>query len=164
MSSVSRETDFLGIVNEHRGAIHRLARTYAHSEEDRAELFQEIVYQLWRAQPAFRREASALTWVYRIALNTAITFLRRQGRRPKHVDLAQSRELAAPERTVDARAELLHAAIRKLGDIDRAVVMCYLDGLSYEQIGEVLGMSATNIGARLSRARARLRDLIKDLE
>ena len=150
-------------MNAHRRAIHRVTRAYAHSEADRSELFQEIVYQLWRAYPSFRGQSGALTWLYRVALNTAITARRRQARRPEEVALAR-RDPAAPDATGNSRAEVLYQAIRELGDVDRAVVMCYLDGLSYERIAAVLGISETNVGARLSRARTHLRDLVRNLE
>ena len=164
MKSSSLESAFVELVNAHRAAIHRVARMYARSPDDRAELFQEVVYQLWRAYPDFRRESREVTWVYRIALNTAITSLRRLGRRPEHVTLDDSRMAAGGDQTGDPRIEVLRAAIRQLSEVDRAVVMCYLDGLSYDETGDALGISATNVGARPSRARMRLRELVNGRE
>jgi RNA polymerase sigma-70 factor, ECF subfamily len=158
--------DFLGLLNEYRGAIQRVCRTYTNGIDDRDELFQEIVYQLWRAFPSYRREAAPITWVYRIALNTAITALRRRSRRPPHVGLETATGLAAApgEGSDRGRAELLYRAIRSLGEVERGLLMCYLDGLSYKEIGDVLGLSETNVGARLSRIRARLQELAKEME
>jgi RNA polymerase sigma-70 factor (ECF subfamily) len=158
------DADFLTLLNEHRGAVHRVCRSYANGIDDREELLQEIVCQLWRAFPSYRREAAPITWIYRIALNTAITTLRRRTRRPPHVPLEAAPEPAsAPVAGGDSdRLELLYRAMRRLGEVERGLLMCYLDGLSYREIGEVLGISETNVGARLSRTRARLQELVKE--
>lgn len=161
----ARDGDFLGLLNDFRGAIHRVARTYAAGSDDREELVQEIVYQLWRAFPSYRREAAPITWLYRIALNAAISALRRRSRRPAHVSLEAAAHLPSPPAPPigDERLELLYRAIRSLGEVDRALLMCHLDGLSYRQIGEVLGLSETNVGARLSRTRAKLQELVRGM-
>src|SRR5262249_15204374 len=105
-----------------------------------------------------------ITWIYRIALNTAITALRRRSRRPLHVplDAAPEPAAAATSESDRGRVEALYRAIRSLGEVERALVMCYLDGLSYREIGQVMGLSETNVGARLSRARARLQRLVEE--
>ncbi len=164
MDSSRLDGDFLALLNEYRGAVHRVCRSYANGIDDREELFQEIVCQLWRAFPSYRREAAPITWIYRIALNTAITAIRRRTRRPPHVALEAAPEpVSAPAAGSDSgQLELLYRAMRKLGEVERGLLMCYLDGLSYREIGEVLGISETNVGARLSRTRARLQELVKE--
>jgi len=157
---------FLTMLNEHRGAIQRVTRTYTTNLGDREDLVQEIVYQLWRAFPAYRRESKSVTWVYRIALNTAITGVRRRTRRPVHIPLAVDFDVPSPSTPVDseARTELLFRLIQELGEVERALLMCYLDGLSYREIASVLGISESNVGARLSRTKAKLQDLLKGME
>jgi RNA polymerase sigma factor (sigma-70 family) len=164
LDSARLDGDFLALLNEYRGAVHRVCRNYANGIDDREELLQEIVYQLWRAFPSYRREAAPITWIYRIALNTAISALRRRTRRPPHVPLEAAREPAsAPAAGSDSgQVELLYRAMRKLGEVERGLLLCYLDGLSYREIGDVLGISETNVGARLSRTRARLQELVKE--
>lgn len=163
MDRARLDSDFLGLLNEHRGVLHRVCRTYASRIDDREELFQEIVYQMWRAFPGYRREAAPITWIYRIALNTAISSLRRRSRRPLDVPLEAAPDVAtAPVAGAGGPGELLNRAIRSLGDVERALLMCYLDGLSYKEIGAVLGLSETNVGARLSRVRARLQQLVRE--
>jgi RNA polymerase sigma-70 factor (ECF subfamily) len=158
------DSDFMELVNQYRGVVHRVCRTYAAGAEDREELVQETVFQLWRAFPSYRREAAPITWIYRIALNTAITALRRRTRRPAHVSLEAATDLPAPlpSASGEGQVDLLYRAIHRLGEVERALVMCYLDGLSYKQIGEVLGLSETNVGARLSRTRSRLQELVRE--
>jgi RNA polymerase sigma-70 factor (ECF subfamily) len=159
------DSDFLALLNQYRGAIERVSRTYSSGVSEREDLVQEIVYQLWRAFPSYRRESAPLTWVYRIAINSAITGLRRRARRPAHVSLEAAANIASPPTAVgDPQADLLYRAIRRLGDVDRALVMCYLDDLSYREIADVLGLSETNVGARLSRTKATLQNLVKSME
>ena len=108
-----------------------------------------------------------MTWVYRVALNTAITALRKQVARPRHVTLDPLHEPGVIAPPIDAhasRSEWLYRAIRQLNAVDRAVVMCYLDGLSYKRIAEVLGLSDANVATRLHRIKARLQDLARRVE
>jgi RNA polymerase sigma factor (sigma-70 family) len=161
LDKAALDGEFLRVLNQHRGAIHRVCRTYADGADEREELFQEVVYQLWRAFPSYRGDAAPLTWLYRIALNTAITALRRRTRRPTQVALEAAVELASAS-SGDERTELMYRAIRRLNEVERALLMCWLDGLSYKQIGEVLGLSESNVGVRLNRTKARLQSLVKE--
>ncbi len=166
MDKTRLDGDFLAVLNTHRGAIERVSRTYTSTPAEREDLLQEIVYQLWRALPSYRRESAAVTWVYRIAFNTAITRLRWRTRQPVHVPLDAAAGVASSPAPADGdpRTELLYRAIRRLEAIDRALIMCYLDDLSYREIGDVLGLSETNVGARLSRTKAKLQHLVRTLE
>ena len=159
------EEPFLALLNAHRGVIHRISRTYATGSVDRQDLFQEIVYQLWRSFPSYRRDSSPITWLYRVALNTALTAHRRRTRRPRLVPLEAVPEPAAPPADADdPEAVVLHRAIGRLEEIERALLMCYLEDLSYARIGEILGISESNVGVRLTRIRTKLRELVGDAE
>jgi RNA polymerase sigma-70 factor (ECF subfamily) len=159
------EEPFLALLNAHLGLIHRIARTYATQSIDRQDLFQEIVYQLWRSYPNYRSESSPITWLYRVALNTALTAVRRRARRPRLVPLETAPEPAAPQaHAYDSEAAALHRAIGRLEEIERALLMCYLEDLSYARIGEILGISESNVGVRLTRIKAKLRGLVGDAE
>jgi RNA polymerase sigma-70 factor, ECF subfamily len=156
-----REASFLTLLNAHQALIHRIARAYAVADADRQDLFQDIVCQLWRSYPAFRHESGVVTWMYRVALNTAITNVRRRSRRPTQLPIEAAGERAAPPTTSDEDSvAALHRAIRELNTIDRAIVMCYLDDLSYARIGEILGMAESSVGARLTRVRAKLQAML----
>ena len=158
------EQDFLEQTTRHQAVIHKICRIYADSPEDRRDLFQEILYQLWRGYPSFQGKSAFSTWMYQIALNTAITSLRKQTRKPQHVQWEEGLSgQPASGQSLERRRQLqeLYRAIRSLGRIDRALVMLYLEDLSYREMAEVMGLSENNIGVRLNRIRARLQDLIR---
>jgi len=165
MAETNDQRQFLALVNAHRGVVDRICRAYAATPGDREELFQDIVYQLWRSYPTFRGEATLVTWIYRVALNTAITAVRRRTRQPPQVPLESTVEPASRDSgETAARLTLLYRAIRRLDEVERALIMCYLDDLSYKRIAEVLGISDSNVGAKLTRTKAKLRDLVSGME
>ena len=161
----SFEEPFLALLNAHQGVIHRISSAYATGVADRQDLFQEIVYQLWRSYPNYRRESSPITWLYRVSLNTALTAARVRARRPRLVPLEAAPEPATPPaQAPDPEAAGLRRAIARLDAIERALLMCYLEDLSYARIGEILGISESNVGVRLTRIKAKLRTLVADAE
>ena len=120
MDKTRVDGEFLALLNQYRGAIERVSRMYTSSAIEREELVQEVVYQLWRAFPSCRNESAPLTWVYRIAINTAVTGLRRRARQPAHVPLDAAVSVQSPptSTTSDSRMELLYRVIRRLGPVD----------------------------------------------
>jgi len=159
------EEPFLALLNGHQGVIHRISRAYATGHVDRQDLFQDIVYQLWRSYPAYRRDSSPITWLYRVALNTAITAARRRARRPRLVPLDTAPEPAVPQAQArESDAAALYRAVGRLDSIERALLMCYFEDLSYARIGEILGISESNVGVRLTRIKTKLRKLVEDAE
>ena len=166
MAETADQREFLALVNAHRAVLHRICRGYTANAGDHEELFQEIVHQLWRSYPSFRGDATPVTWVYRVGLNTAITALRRRQRRPELVPLESAAEPASLQTGGEQAAQLalLYRAIRRLEDVERALIMCYLDDLSYKRIAEVLGISESNVGTKLNRTKAKLRDLVSRME
>ncbi|MDB5438152.1 MAG: polymerase subunit sigma-70 [Caulobacteraceae bacterium] len=140
--------------------LRRMCRAFA-QPADQPDLMQDMLLALWRAAPAWRGEASATTFVYRVAFNAAAGWRRRIKARasPQAEDLAL---MSAADPGDDERLERLYAGLRQLGESDRALLMLSLDGLDYRQIAELHGITETNVGARLSRARARLTTLIQE--
>ena len=161
--SEEAEQGFLEVLTAHEQLINKVVRIYAVHSEDRRDLFQEIVYQLWRSYESFKGDSRVSTWIYRVALNTAITSLRKGNRLPVTTVLddkfdSSFRSFESPERNEQVRQ--LYSAIRSLGDIDRALVMLYLEDLSYKDIAEVLGLTEDNVGVKLNRIKTRLRTSI----
>jgi len=157
--------EFLGLVNRYQPMIHRVCRMYADSPEDRQDLLQDILFQLWRSYPSFQGKSSFSTWMYRIALNTAIAALRKEIRKPEQVRLEGDAVPGALSVASDEeRLHTLFCLIRKLSRVDRALVMLYLEDLSYREMSEILGLSESNIGVKLNRIKARLQTLARESE
>ena len=167
MKQEGHEQAFLELLNRYQLVLRRVSRMYADSPEDREDLFQETVYQLWRSYPTFRGESSTGTWVYRVALNTAISALRRKAKAGKQVTLEAAADLVAPpspEGSESGQVHLLYGMIRKLNPVDRALVLLYLEDLSYKELASVLGLSESNVGVKLTRLKAKLQNFAKELE
>ncbi|MEL6134783.1 MAG: RNA polymerase sigma factor, partial [Bacteroidota bacterium] len=160
----ARETDFLSMIQQHQGILHKVCRIYTRSETDFSDLRQEVLLQLWRAYPSFRQEAKISTWIYRIALNTAITNLRKaQKQKVQHEDPATLPELPedsfVPEK-IDQHA-FLYRAINQLSDIEKAIIILYLEEQSYDEIAQIMGITRNHVGVKISRIKQKLKSLLK---
>lgn len=161
MSKQTQQERFLMLVEENRKILYKVANAYCWEAAERADLVQEMVLQLWRAFDRYDDTRRFSTWMYRVALNVAISYVRRESRRWRHRTPAGESILegvAASESLVDQQdQQLLHEVIAGLNEMDRALVILHLDGYRYDEIGEVLGISASNAGTRLNRIKERLR-------
>lgn len=156
------EKSFINLINEHQGLIHKVCYLYETDREVRNDLFQEIVLQLWKSFHTFRGEAKITTWMYRIALNTAISGIRKQKRGLQTQEL-EERHFNISDYVSDAQEEnikKLHQCIRQLNEIDRAMVMMALDEVPYEEIAETIGITQNNVRVRMNRTREKLRKLM----
>jgi RNA polymerase sigma-70 factor (ECF subfamily) len=135
---------------------------YCDTADDRRDLFQEVVLQLWRGYPSFKEQSKITTWMYRVALNTAITGLRKRKRRPNHLDLETAEHVPMPQGNVDAPEEVqfLYKAITQLSEVERAITMLYLEEHSYDEIAEIIGITANNVGVKINRIKVKLRKLL----
>lgn len=157
-----QEKSFITLVKNHQGLIHKVCILYETDREARNDLFQEIVLQLWKSFPTFRGESKITTWMYRIALNTAISGLRKLGRKIKTEELDDYHFNISDTTTDHHEDDLqkLHWAIRQLSEIERAMIMMALDEVPYEEIGETIGITQNNVRVRMNRIRDKLRKLI----
>jgi RNA polymerase sigma-70 factor (ECF subfamily) len=160
--SVDEEETFLRLVDQHRGVLRKVAAGYCNTAADRHDLSQEIMLQLWKAYPRYLPERSFSTWMYRIALNVAISFLRRNTRPIRQtVPLEEidrefvDENIADPQ--TDERVALLQRVIATLDPLNRALLLLYLDDHSYRDIAAILGITETNVATKLSRLKERLR-------
>ncbi len=147
-------------LGEYKQLIFKVVKTYGCSPQDQDDLFQEILLQLWSSIPGFRGKAKETTWIYRVAVNTALVWNRGQVRRQKKHNKITAIKLNEGIQQQDCEpaetqqiTERLYEAIRSLPKIDGSIVLMYLDGLSYDDIAEVLGISQNNVGVKLNRAK-----------
>ena len=155
---------FVDLIEKHQGILHRICSVYANHSHDRQDLFQDMVLQLWRSYASFRAQSSFTTWMYRVALNTALLQRRMATRRP---DLTRGGEAEIASVPVAAAApndgvELLRACIRKLPTLDRAIVLLHLEERSYDETAEITGLSRSNVSVRLVRLKERLRRMLEE--
>ncbi len=156
------EKDFVALINQHRGLIYKICHLYADSHGDREDLFQDIVLQLWRAFPSFKGESLISTWMYRVALNTATSWFRKEKRKPG-VQAISGAELQLPEIESTAETEILHQAIQYLTQVEKAIIILYLDEKSYQEISDIVGISLSNVGVRINRIKTKLEKIVKTI-
>jgi RNA polymerase sigma-70 factor (ECF subfamily) len=168
LPSEDQESLFRRWLVEHGGTVFKVARAYTLTAEDCQDLAQEILLQVWRSLPQFEGRASAATWSYRVTLNTALGWHRQERRRrARQQPLWELEDLLADglesATQIDQReaVERLYAAIRQLPKADAALVLLFLDDLSYREMAEVLGISESNVGVKLNRAKKALGQLMK---
>lgn len=154
------EKEFVRLLEKHGGIIRKVAAGYASSHADRSDLMQEIALQLWKAYPRYSPERPFSTWMYRVALNVAISFLRRNTRRQTLPLDEIGHELVhdpAHDPEMEERIVLLQQVIARREPLERALLLLYLDDHSYREIGTILGLSETNVATKLNRLKQQLR-------
>jgi RNA polymerase sigma factor (sigma-70 family) len=155
------EKHFEKLVKEHELLIYKICRMYAYTVADRQDLFQEIVIQLWNAFPKFKGQSKLSTWLYRVAINTAITGLRKKKdfiQSYEHADLPTNISEDSSGH-VEERLQEMYKAIEKLNQIEKAIVMLYLEDKTYEEMEDILGISQGNLRVKMNRVKDKLRNL-----
>jgi RNA polymerase sigma-70 factor, ECF subfamily len=158
------QPEFVQLIRANNGLILKVCNLYAATVQDRQDLYQEIVVQLWRAIPGFRKESKLTTWMYRVALNTAISDYRKQQRTIATADIDLfTKEIPDPAEYADKEEKLksLYAAISYLPEIEKAIVMLYLDDKPYEEMEDILGINQNNLRVKMNRIKEKLRQLTK---
>lgn len=159
-----KEKEFLKLISEHEGLIHKICHVYAADGLSKQDLFQEIVIQLWKSFENFRNESKISTWMYRVALNTALTEKRRGKTKASIIFTGLLNEDKVEENDSSSHQEninLLYGAIAKLTEVEKAIVMLYLVDSSYEEMEEVLGISQGTLRVKMNRIREKLRQITK---
>lgn len=156
------EKEFLALINQNRRLIFKVCHLYALDRDFQEDLFQEIVLQLWRAFPSFRGDSLITTWMYRVALNTAISYFRKEKRKPTSRELSQA-EFQLEEIESSEDTELLHNAIQHLTQVEKAIVMLYLEEKSYQEISAIMGITISNVGVKVNRIKSKLEKIIKTI-
>jgi RNA polymerase sigma-70 factor (ECF subfamily) len=156
------EKEFVAIINQHRGLVYKICHLYARDRDDQQDLFQDIVLQLWRAFPSFRKESLITTWMYRVALNTAISWFRKEKRKPG-IQKISGAELQLPDLEPTTETEILHQAIQLLTHVEKAIIILYLDEKSYQEISDIMGITLSNVGVKINRIKMKLEKIVKTL-
>ncbi len=165
MEKENIEKQFEALIRENELLIHRVCKMYAFAEDDRQDLFQDIVIQLWRAFPKFEARSKFSTWLYRIALNVAITSLRRQknfidsyepSQLPQYIDDPANGEAE------EERLNQLYKTIEQLNKVEKAIVMLYMEEKTYQEMEEILGINQGNLRVKMNRIKEKIRQLTKN--
>ena len=155
--------EFTELIERNQGILHKVSRMYCDGTECREDLFQDILLQLWKTFPNYDKKRKFSTWMYRVALNTAISQLRNN----KKIDTIND----FPTNTVDKdelvekneNARVLHKAIGMLNKAEKAIIILYMDDYTYEEISEIIGISVSNAGVKINRIKKKLQKILKEL-
>lgn len=157
MTDAERNAIFESWIEAHKAILFKVARAYGATHADREDLFQEIALQVWHSVAAFRGDSAIATWIYRVALNTALAWSRKErkhGRGRQDFDAATALLVAPPER--DPRIEWIYRQIAELDEVNRSLALLMLDGFSYRDMSQILGLGESNVGVRINRIKAAL--------
>ncbi|MBA4408183.1 MAG: sigma-70 family RNA polymerase sigma factor [Bacteroidota bacterium] len=161
------EKEFLQIITENQGIIHKVCSIYCDLEEDRRDLFQEILVQLWKSYPSFRSESKFSTWMYRVALNTAITSFKKDKRQPDKTGVSFE-NLQLAEELYDSGTEdqikMLNQAVSNLTGIEKSIILLFLEDKKYEEIAEITGITQNYVRVKMNRIKKKLKLLMNQEE
>jgi RNA polymerase sigma-70 factor (ECF subfamily) len=163
MSQMIKESiikDFIERLEFNQNIIHKICHIYANNNEEKKDLRQEIIYQLWKSYAYFKNEAKFTTWMYQVALNTALLSLRMRKKEINTIVLEERHEMICDDQENETvqKVRKLYRAIKQLGKVDRAIIFLYLEKCSYQRISEIMGITRKNVSVRLTRIRERLRN------
>lgn len=157
------EGQFLTLIRQYERVIYKVCYLYTTKHASLGDLYQEVVLNLWKAYPKFRQECKVSTWIYRIALNTCISFIRKEKNIPDIVALTQEADWMTEEE--DGWKEMirqLHRMIDRLGQLDKSIILLYLEEKNYEEIAEITGLTVTNVATKISRIKDKLKKMKKE--
>ena len=154
------EQEFITVIRSYERVIYKVCYLYTTPSAPLSDLYQDVVLNLWKAFPKFRKECKISTWIYRIALNTCISFIRKEKNIPEIVTLTHEAEWMSNEKD-DFKEMLreLYRLINKLGQLDKSIILLYLEEKSYEELAEITGLTTTNVATKLNRIKDKLRKM-----
>lgn len=159
MDKQQLEKEFVSLVEEHKKIIYKVCYIYATDELNLNDLYQEIVINIWNSFPRFRGECKVSTWVYRIGLNTCISFFRKSKSKPEVVPLTIDIESFAEEEDKTARLRELYRLINYLGKLERALILLWLEEKSYQEMADITGLTRSNVAVKLTRIKEKLKSM-----
>lgn len=150
---------FLVTIQQHQGILHKICRLYRDRPEDREDLFQEMIYQLWKSYPTFGGNAKISTWMYRVALNTALAGFRKRSIPVTYTDTFPDLPAAADSNTT-IQQDQLFAALKQLSDAEKAIIALYLEDMSYQEIAGIIGIDENYVGVKINRIKTKLKNIL----
>lgn len=159
---MQKEAEFVRIIKENEGLIFKITTLYTNNRDDQKDLYQDVVFQLWKSFDSFRAESKISTWMYRIALNTALTKLRKSKRMGNSVsiDKVVMQQTENYDPVFEEKLKLLYAHIKQLNVLEKGLMLLLLEGNKYEEIAEITGLSPSNVGTKISRIKQKLKHQI----
>ena len=156
---MNQEQEFSEFVHRHKSTIYTVCYMFSKDNDEVQDLFQDILTNLWTGFDSFRGEAQQKSWVWRVALNTCISVERKKKKRPQSAQLSMDIDLYADDDNDILQVQALHKRINSLGLVDRAIILLWLEDMSYEDIGAIMGITARNVGVKLFRIKERLKQM-----
>jgi len=157
------ENEFIEKIHEYQGILHKICFVYSKNKSDREDLYQEMVLQLWKSYPSFRQEAKFSTWMYRVAINTAITLTKKAALFEKSKAIISDGYEFNEFNGYSEDIKILYKAISKLSKIEKAIILLWLEEKSYREIAQIVGVSGKNVSVKLVRIKKKLAKIIKEI-
>lgn len=158
------ETEFLSKIHKHQGILHKICFLYSNYNADREDLYQEITLQLWKSYPSFKGESEFSTWMYRVALNTAISITKKPSFFVATDNAPTIQDNIENSMDLNEEIKVLYKAISQLKKVEKAIVLLWLEEKSYEEIASTIGITVKNVSVKLVRVKAKLAEIIKKLQ
>ncbi len=161
---INKQTQFLKLIEKHQGILYKVSRMYMDFDQDQEDLRQEIIYQLWKSYEKFKGDSHFSSWMYRVAINTAITYFKKDKKRVDKDQLSDRMDIKADEEDFEEESKLAHfyRAVKTLNMVEKALILLSIEGQSHKQIAANLGLSEVNTRVKLNRTKNKLRILIKN--
>ena len=156
------EKEFVELIRRYERVIYKVCYLYTTPDATLNDLYQEVLINLWRAYPQFRHECKVSTWIYRISLNTCISYLRKTKNSLETIALTRDIDLQEEDDETQQMLRQLYCLIGRLGDLEKSIILLYLEEKSYDEIAEITGLTPTNVGTRLNRIKEKLKKMIKE--
>lgn len=145
-------------VESNKAIIYKICRAYSHSQEEFEDYFQEVCLQLWRSKESYQQQSKLSTWVYRVTLNTCLSINRKEKKKLDTVEINEKIDHTHPFSEKEEHLEELYKAIRLLKEVDRAIILLYLEEHSYDDIASIMGITTSNVGAKINRIKKQLKE------
>jgi|SRR5690606_3631478 RNA polymerase sigma factor (sigma-70 family) len=162
---MTKEKEFLRLLQQHKNVLYKISRMYMDTDEDREDLVQEITFQLWKTYESFEGKSKFSTWMYRIALNTALTFFKKEKRKIDNTPILEGMDKVDEDFSAQHREEQLayfYNAVQELNKVEKALIFLFLEGQTHRDIATNLGISEVNARVKLNRTKEKLQQIIKN--